>query len=35
MEKGFTIIELATATAMLIFMGGFCWVALHFIIKFW
>ena len=35
MEKGYTTIELIIAIAILLIVGGFFWVAVHFIMKLW
>ena len=35
MEKGFTLIEVLTTISILLILGGFFWVAIHFILKFW
>jgi len=35
MEEGYTTTDLIIEIAMITIMGGFLYVALHFIIKFW
>jgi len=34
-EKGLTLIELLLCLGTIVFLGGFWWIVIHFIIKLW
>jgi len=35
MKKGWTLTELLICLGIIIFLGSFWWIVIHFIIKFW